>query len=265
MSSDLGRSIILLVEDDPLLSTTMRRYLERWSTDVRVAESCAQAMAAWSAMPSGLVLMDYRLPDGFGTDVIARMREKGRRDPVLCMTGEAEVIPPDLQQSLGIHRVFGKPVMLNELRPELDALSGTSASLADSSGRGRTTRPCGKFRQIQWLGPMRKSRVDRLCRAAKSELWVALDVTRAGDAEPDAWRRLCAWSGWLSGSGGRLYLIVQDPSRRQQVEREVGGYVDVLESTEMIEVQAARLTGAAERRQLMGLVADFGRKEPTNA
>ena len=40
MTSERDRLVILLVEDDPLLSTTMRRYLERWSDDVRLAETC---------------------------------------------------------------------------------------------------------------------------------------------------------------------------------------------------------------------------------
>lgn len=263
MTSERDRLVILLVEDDPLLSTTMRRYLERWSDDVRLAETCEQARAAWSAMPPGLVLMDYRLPDGFGTDVIARMRDKGRGDPVLCMTGEAETITMDRQRSLGIHRVLGKPVMLDVLRPELDALGGAARS-ARSTGRGRMVHPCGKYRHVQWFGPLTGRSVERLCKAAKSETWVALDVTRVRDAEPEAWRRLCAWAGWLSGSGGRLCLIVQEPERRQQVAREVGDYMDVLGSTRMLEIQSTRLTGAAERRQLMNLITVPARTEPAD-
>ena len=262
MTSERGRHIILLVEDDPLLSTTLRRYLERWSEDVRLAETCAQALAAWSSMPSGLVLMDYRLPDGFGTEVIARMREKGRRETVLCMTGEAEAISPEVQQALKIHRVLGKPVMLDVLRPELDTLGSVSAAPTPQSTR---VRSCGKFRQIRWQGPLTGQRVARLCKAAKGELWVALDVTHAGAAEPEAWRRLSAWSGWLSGAGGRLCLIARDPGQRLRVAREVGGYVDVLDSTATIEAQAARLTGAAERRQLQDLVATFGRRATPDA
>ena len=263
MTSDARLPIILLVEDDPLLSTTMRRYLERWSGDVRLAETCAQAVAAWRAMPAGVVMMDYRLPDGFGTDVIARLRRDGRTDPVVCMTGEAESIPPELQKALDIRRVLGKPVMLDVLRPELDALGGAARS-ARSTGRGRMVHPCGKYRHVQWFGPLTGRRVERLCKAAKSETWVALDVTRVRDAEPEAWRRLCAWAGWLSGSGGRLCLIVQEPERRQQVAREVGDYMDVLGSTRMLEIQSTRLTGAAERRQLMNLITVPARTEPAD-
>ena len=264
MSSERSIPLILLVEDDPLLGTTMRRYLGRWSDDVRVAETCAEAVAIWSAMATGVVMMDYRLPDGFGTDVIARMREKGRTDTVICMTGESEAISADVQKSLGIQKVLGKPVMLDSLRPELDGLGSAVVRSVPVSGGGKSVRPYGKFRPLQWRGPLTGFRVDRLCKAAKNELWVALDMTRAGDAEPTAWRRLCAWSGWLSGTGGRLCLIVRDPTKKEQFAKEIGAYVDVLADTTTIEAQAARLTGATERRQLLDLVAASGRRVKAN-
>ena len=260
MTSERSIPLILLVEDDPLLGTTMRRYLGRWSDDVRVAETCAEAVAAWTAMGAGVVMMDYRLPDGFGTDVIAKMREKGRTDAVICMTGESEAIPAEMQQALGIQKVLGKPVRLDDLRPELDGLGGAAVRSAAAPAKGKPLRPYGKFRPLCWRGPLTGARVDRLCKAAKNELWVALDMTGAGAAEPTAWRRLCAWSGWLSGTGGRLCLIVRDPAKKNLFASEIGAYVDVLADTAILEAQAARLTGATERRQLLDLVAASARR-----
>ena len=260
MISERTIPLILLVEDDPLLGTTMRRYLGRWSDDVRVAETCAEAVAAWTAMGGGVVLMDYRLPDGFGTDVIAKMREKGRMDAVICMTGESEAIPAQMQQALGIRKVLGKPVRLDALRPELDGLGSAPAGLAAAPAKGKPVRPYGKFRPLRWRGPLTGARVDRLCKAAKNELWVALDMTGAGEVEPAAWRRLCAWSGWLSGTGGRLCLIVRDPAKKDLFSNEIGAYVDVLADAAILEAQAARLTGATERRQLLDLVAASARR-----
>ncbi len=257
MTSERSRQSFLLVEDDPLLSITMRRYLERWSEDVRHAETCEQAIAAWMSMPSGLVLMDYRLPDGPGTDVIARMRARGREDPVICMTGEAETISAEMRQNLRIRRVLAKPVMLDALRAELDQLQseGAATPAAAPADGGRAVRVRGKFRPLRWRGDLTGRRVARLCKAAREELWVALDVTRVGEADSDGWRGLCAWSGWLSSLGGRLCLVAQSPEQRDRMEQEVGEWVDVVTSVTPIEAQASHLTGRAERRQLMDLVA----------
>lgn len=262
MTSDPGSPSFLLVEDDPLLSITMRRYLERWSKDVRHAETCEQAVAAWASMPPGLVLMDYRLPDGQGTDVVGRMRARGRTDPVICMTGEAETISPAIQRELGIRRVLAKPVMLDVLRAELDGLEKEGAlrtgGRAPSAGPSRHSG--GKFRNLRWHGGLTGRRVARLCKAAREELWVALDVTGAGDADADGWRGLCAWAGWLSSLGGRLCLVAQTPEQRHRMEQEVGEWVDVVTSMAMIEAQAGHLTGRAERRQLLDLIASSGRR-----
>ena len=261
MTSEKTIRTFLLVEDDPLLGATMRRYLARWSEDVRVAETCAQALAAWAAMPSGVVLMDYRLPDGFGTDVVAAMREKGRADPVLCMTGEAESLSPELQRDLGVSRVLCKPVKLDALRDELDRLGGAAAAVpARAAVRAR-----GKFRTVRWRGAWAGARVARAGRAARNELWVALDLTDAGEAEPAAWRGVCAWAGWLSGAGGRLCVVAGRPEALARVRREVGAYVDVVGSVGEVEVQAARLTGRAERRQLLDLLAATRKGSSANA
>jgi CheY-like chemotaxis protein len=253
MSSDGVCVPFLLVEDDPLLGATMRRYLGRWSSDVRLAETCAQALAAWAGMPKGVVLMDYRLPDGFGTAVVASMRAKGRADPVICMTGEAETIGEEERLSLGIARVMGKPIKLDELRAELDRLGAGASAPAVAKKAGARER--GKYRRIRWRGGLTGRRVADACRAARSEAWVALDVTDAGEAEPAAWRGLCAWAGWLSAEGGRLCLVARNPDCLARMRREVGRYVDVVESLESVEMQASRLTGDAERRQLLELLA----------
>ena len=264
MTSEQATTPYLLVEDDPLLGATMRRYLQRWSSDVRVAETCQQAVAAWSSMPRGLVMMDYRLPDGYGTDVVADMRAKDREDPVICMTGEAETISAEAQKELGIRAVLGKPVKLDRLRQEIEAALGGEAAPEKASGSGRRARHWGKYRQVAWTGVLDGRRLSRLCRAARRETWVALDVTGARTIDAEARRGLCAWSGWLSGNGGNLCVVVRDPERRGKIRDEIGEYVDVVEDVSKVAIRSARLTGDAERRRLLGLIFAHGPKGAGN-
>ena len=264
MTSDRATTPILLVEDDPLLGATMRRYLQRWSGDVRVAETCKEAVAAWSGMPRGLVLMDYRLPDGFGTDVVAGMRRKGRVDPVICMTGEAETISAETQKELDVRAVLGKPVKLDGLRQEIELAWSGQAATEEPTARARRERHEGKYRRIVWKGALDGRRLARVCRAARGEAWVALDVTEARSIDAEARRGICAWSGWLSGNGGHLCVVVRDAERRGRIRDEIGEYVDVAEDVSKVAVRSARLTGDAERRRLLGLIFAHGPKGAGN-
>lgn len=255
MTSNRHKPIILLVEDDPLLAMTMQRYLEQWSDDVRCAETGAQAAEQWASIPpSSMVLMDYRLPDARGTDVIAHMRKQGRTEPVICMTAESEVIEPAQQELLDIRHVLTKPVVLETLRDALDSLSLSTSTTRDHP-RDSAVRHIGRYRHVRLRGTINGKRITRLCKAAGSETWMALDSSLATNLTDDAWRALCAWAGWLSSSGGRLYLVEHNADRRRHVEQKVGAYVDVIDDASRLGALGARLTGATERRQLLNVGA----------
>lgn len=261
MISNSVNPVILLVEDDPLLGMTMRRYLEQWSSDVRCAETGAQAEEIWSSMPlSGIVLMDYRLPDARGTDVIARMRKRGHAETVICMTAESEVITPEQREALAIQHVLDKPVILETLREALNALD-IQAPVKGNHTHERAPRSIGRYRHIRLRGAVNETRIARLVKAASDEVWIALDLSDAGRPDNNAWSALCAWAGWLSSSGGRLYLVDQNPNRRRQIEDRAGAYVDVLDDVSRLRAQSARLTGEAERRQLLNMRLSSDKKE----
>ena len=72
---------LLLVEDDPDLAVAMRRLLVKENHVVDVAESLRVAKAALQGNTYDVVLLDRRLPDGEGTDLIrfaCRLRQHTR-------------------------------------------------------------------------------------------------------------------------------------------------------------------------------------------
>lgn len=66
---------ILLVEDDPDLAAAIRLLLERQKHVVDLADSLGMARAALLDYDYALVLLDRRLPDGEGTDLIRHARQ----------------------------------------------------------------------------------------------------------------------------------------------------------------------------------------------
>lgn len=250
MNSESPSRDVLLVEDDPLLAATTQRGLERLSLPVRVAETCAQANEIWDASYPLVVLMDYRLPDGFGTDAIARMRSRGRDEPVICMTAESEVLSPDICRSLNIARILPKPVLPAAIAAALDGV----LSLPSRIQRGhRESRRVGRFRIVRCGATLSAPNIIRLSRAAGERDWLALDVASLRALDEHAARALCAWGAWLSSHGGRLCLLVDDCARQDWITQRVGFAVDVLRGREQLATQGLRLTGLGERQELIAL------------
>ena len=81
---------LLLVEDDADLIVTMRRLLVRENHVVDVAESLCVAKAALQGNNYGVVLLDRRLPDGDGTDLIRFARRKRLRTRFLVLSALGE-------------------------------------------------------------------------------------------------------------------------------------------------------------------------------
>lgn len=262
MSCEVFPYPILLVEDDPLPAATMKRYLSRLSTDVQVAETADQAENAWRANPPGLVLMDYRLPDGLGTDVVAKQRAKGFREPVICMTGEAEMISETMRKNLEIHSVLNKPVMLDMLRETILELAETkdSVSVQDRQSQEKVRR-IGKFRIVHLPKQLSKRNFERLSMAARNETWLALDVSKTTEVDTAVWPDLCALAGWFSSKGGRMYLIAQPEEQCARIKSFVGSYIEVFPHTDRLRVEGARLTGALERKALLAAVQSAAAEE----
>jgi len=80
-----ARPIVLAVDDDEIVAEGLRR-LERRADhpfSYRIARSCAEAVEMLQTTQPAIILADYLLQDGYGTDLIALARDI----PVVVMTG----------------------------------------------------------------------------------------------------------------------------------------------------------------------------------
>ena len=82
---------ILIVEDDNTIRVTVGNFLARQGFDVEVAEDGAQALAMLKERSFSLILLDLRLPDMNGLDILATIRESDDRPLVVIMTAYPEV------------------------------------------------------------------------------------------------------------------------------------------------------------------------------
>ncbi|WP_317197807.1 response regulator [Hymenobacter siberiensis] len=77
---------ILLVEDDPRLSTLIKRGLEEEQLTVTVAADGERGQELALAQPFDLIILDVILPHRSGLEVLATIRTQDARVPVLLLT-----------------------------------------------------------------------------------------------------------------------------------------------------------------------------------
>ena len=82
---------ILVIEDEAVLAQSLASTLERQGHDLLVANSGAQGLEGVQSRSPDLVLLDLRLPDASGLDMLPRILEVEPSLPVILMTAYGTV------------------------------------------------------------------------------------------------------------------------------------------------------------------------------
>lgn len=103
---------ILLVEDDVILASALKEYLEDHGLEVFWAEDGEKALEVYEEECPNLVLLDIILPKKNGFEVIEAIRENDHYIPIVLMTG-TEVEPESEVKGykLGAVNYLRKPVL----------------------------------------------------------------------------------------------------------------------------------------------------------
>ena len=134
---------ILVVEDDPVLSDGLRVGLGMYGATLDIVSNCADGQAALAADDFDALVLDLMLPDGSGLDLLAALRSRGDRTPVLLLTALDEVADRIKGLDAGADDYLGKPFDLEELAARVRAISRRSEGRASphASYNGVTLNP----------------------------------------------------------------------------------------------------------------------------
>ena len=104
---------VLVVEDETTARKAIARILRQQNFAVLEAGTVAQALARLADQPRW-VLLDLMLPDGCGSEVLARVKAEQLPAEVCVITG---CVGPRLEQvrAMGANHVFLKPVDVDRL------------------------------------------------------------------------------------------------------------------------------------------------------
>jgi two-component system response regulator QseB len=113
---------LLLVEDDPELNPLLTRLLRAVGYDVLPAGDGQTGLHLALTSSPDVVVLDRRLPDGDGLDVLTRMRAGGLTAPVLVLTAYGSTADRVAGLDSGAEDYLVKPFAVEELLARLRAL-----------------------------------------------------------------------------------------------------------------------------------------------
>ena len=118
---------VLIVEDEKLIRWSIKSRLQEQGYIVDEAETGELAFAALGREDFDLMMLDFRLPDTTGLEILKRVRQEAPEMSVVMMTAYGTVETAVEAMKLGAFDYLTKPVNLDELTVIVDkALETTS-------------------------------------------------------------------------------------------------------------------------------------------
>ncbi len=124
---DLGRDpSILLVDDDEAFLKRLAKAMERRGFSVEMAGSVAAGKAIATARPPAYAVVDLRLEDGNGLDVVEVLRERRPDCRTVVLTGYGAIATAVAAVKIGATDYLSKPADANDV---INALLQTGDAL----------------------------------------------------------------------------------------------------------------------------------------
>jgi two-component system response regulator RegA len=106
---------LLLVDDDEAFVKRLARAMEKRGFEVETAESVAAGRAVATARPPAYAVVDLRLEDGNGLDVVEAIHERRPESRVVVLTGYGAIATAVAAVKIGASDYLSKPADANEI------------------------------------------------------------------------------------------------------------------------------------------------------
>lgn len=116
-----GKPKILIVDDEERFRNTMSKLLQIEGFETKTAGSGSDALQELQTSQYDIVILDVRMPEMTGPQVLARIKKINSEIEVIIMTGYASVDTAKEIMSLGAYDYLLKPYDTNELLEKIEA------------------------------------------------------------------------------------------------------------------------------------------------
>jgi len=106
---------VMIVDDERLVRWSLRQKCEEWGYHVIEADSGLPALKLAQHESPDLVLLDVRMPDLTGIEVLDQLKKNGDARAVIMITADPQLDDVKAALKLGAYDFVGKPVDFDEL------------------------------------------------------------------------------------------------------------------------------------------------------
>lgn len=123
----MKRTRVLVIDDEPLVRRSTARLLDEHEFETLTAATIEEGYARFESSLPQVVILDVRLPDGSGLDLLPKLREIDPLARVIMITAYGETSEAVRAMKLGAADFLKKPYDLDEL---LNAVQRAATSLS---------------------------------------------------------------------------------------------------------------------------------------
>ncbi|HSZ01843.1 MAG TPA: sigma-54 dependent transcriptional regulator [Terriglobales bacterium] len=170
----------MIVDDERLVRWSLRQKCEEWGYYVIEADAGEPALKLAQHESPDLVLLDVRMPDLTGIEVLDQLKKSGDARAVIMITADPQLDDVKAALKLGAYDFVGKPVDFDELHVTIkNALEATSLRAEVQTLRGEVRRDAG-YNSVVSVSPKMTELMNFVRKVASSEATTILIQGESG-------------------------------------------------------------------------------------
>src|SRR5271157_2149023 len=171
---------ILIVDDERLVRWSLRQKCGEWGYRVIEADAGEPALKLAQRESPDLVLLDVRMPDLTGIEVLDQLKKNGDARAVIMITADPQLDDVKAALKLGAYDFVGKPVDFDKLQITIkNALEASRLRSEVQSLRGQVRRRAG-YHEIVSTSPKMAELMSFVRKVAASEATTILVQGESG-------------------------------------------------------------------------------------
>ncbi len=170
----------MIVDDERLVRWSLRQKCEEWGYLVIEADAGEPALRLAQRESPDLALLDVRMPDMSGIEVLDQLKKSGDARAMIMITADPQLDDVKAALKLGAYDFVGKPIDFDELRVAIrNALEATNLRSEVQTLRGEVRRGVG-YDSVVSVSPKMTELMNFVRKVASSEATTILIQGESG-------------------------------------------------------------------------------------